>query len=155
MTQRQGGFTLIELLVVLAIMAISLSAVHLALRDNDQQLLEKQAQQLQAQLEKARAISRTSGQTCLWQPNSGGYRISCARSALTPESNSATSNSASSQWQINWLLSQTQVSANTLPVLLGPEPVIAPTRITLSVKDKPQLHISLETDGVSGFEVRP
>ena len=49
--QRQRGLTLLELLVVLAIIAISSAGVALAMRDNSQTQLEREAQRLIAKLE--------------------------------------------------------------------------------------------------------
>jgi general secretion pathway protein H len=56
--QRQRGLTLLELLVVLAIIAISSAGVALAMRDNSQTQLEREAQRLIAKLEAARVQSR-------------------------------------------------------------------------------------------------
>ncbi len=64
--QRQRGLTLLELLVVLAIIAISSAGVALAMRDNSQTQLEREAQRLIAKLEAARVQSRVAGfATCL------------------------------------------------------------------------------------------
>ena len=68
-----GGFTLIELLVVLLIVAIASSAATLALRDNDQLRLEREAERLAAMLESARAQSRASGLPVRWQADASGY----------------------------------------------------------------------------------
>jgi general secretion pathway protein H len=141
--RREGGFTLIELLVVLAIIALTLSVATLALSDSDQQQLEKDAQKLQAQLEKARALSRTSGQIWYWQATPRGYRISGG------------SLNAETEMGGDWQLPQTQVTPSDRPIVLGPEPVIEPTRISLSLSHKPHIHISLQTDGVAGFEIKP
>jgi general secretion pathway protein H len=140
----QRGFTLIELLVVLAIMAICVAGASLSLRDSAQEGLEREAQQLIAQLDKARALSRTSAQAIVWQATPTGY-------AFMPSAAS----SKIATVQVAWLLPQTQVSTTTPRVFLGPEPVIAPTQITLSLSDKPQLRVHVQTDGVGGFELRP
>jgi general secretion pathway protein H len=138
------GFTLVELLVVLGIIALTISAVSLSIGDTRQQLLEKDVQQLQAQLEKARAIARTSEQTWYWQAVPGGYKISSTAAAAS-----------SPEVRINWRLPQTQILPSEPIVILGPEPVIPPARLTLSLSDQPQIRISLQTDGASGFEVVP
>jgi len=174
--QRQQGLTLLELLVVLAIIGFSLAGVSLSLRDSNQTQLEREAQRLVAVLEAARAQSRTSGMALIWQPTADGFVI---RPALAPNqalSNtapfSATGNTASPIATRNepWLTNGTQATTstatqntnNTTPtnlVVLGPEPILAPARITLSVATsnsaKPAPSLSIGTDGLRPFQVVP
>lgn len=162
--QRQQGLTLLELLVVLAIIGFSVAGVSLSLRDSNQTQLEREAQRLVAVLEAARAQSRTSGVALIWQPTAEGFVI---RPAIAP--NQALSNSASpiATRTETWLTTGTQAAIstatnNTTPtnlVLLGPEPILAPARITLSVATsnsaKPFPTLSIGTDGLRPFQVVP
>jgi general secretion pathway protein H len=151
--QRQHGLTLLELLVVLAIIGFAMAGVSLSLRDSSQTQLEREAQRLIALLEAARAQSRTSGVAVVWQPTPEGFAI---RSPLATRTEA-------------WLTAGTQAvvstavpSPNTATanlVVLGPEPILAPTRITLNVTSAnntpstPTLRIG--TDGLQPFKVVP
>jgi general secretion pathway protein H len=158
--QRQQGLTLLELLVVLAIIGFSVAGVSLSLRDSNQTQLEREAQRLVAVLEAARAQSRTSGVALIWQPTAEGFVI---RPAIAP--NQALSNSASpiATRTETWLTTGTQAAINTATrtnlVLLGPEPILAPARITLSVATsnsaKPAPTLIIGTDGLRPFQVVP
>jgi len=156
--QRQRGLTLMELLVVLAIIGFAMAGVSLAMRDSRQTQLEREAQRLTAQLEAARAQSRTSGVALVWRTNADGY-------AITP---TAAGSGLATRQEI-WLNPNTQAQANTTGanasnvVVLGPEPIITPASITLSVLPEPgsttnanqirQLRIA--TDGLRPFQVVP
>ncbi len=158
--QRQQGLTLLELLVVLAIIGFSVAGVSLSLRDSNQTQLEREAQRLVAVLEAARAQSRTSGVALIWQPTAEGFVI---RPAIAP--NQALSNFASpiATRTETWLTTGTQAAINTATrtnlVLLGPEPILAPARITLSVATsnsaKPAPTLIIGTDGLRPFQVVP
>ncbi len=158
--QRQHGLTLLELLVVLAIIGFSVAGVSLSLRDSNQTQLEREAQRLVAVLEAARAQSRTSGVALIWQPTAEGFVI---RPAIAP--NQALSNFASpiATRTETWLTTGTQAAINTATrtnlVLLGPEPILAPARITLSVATsnsaKPAPTLIIGTDGLRPFQVVP
>jgi general secretion pathway protein H len=162
--QRQHGLTLLELLVVLAIIGFSVAGVSLSLRDSNQTQLEREAQRLVAVLEAARAQSRTSGVALIWQPTAEGFVI---RPAIAP--NQALSNSASpiATRTETWLTTGTQAAISTATnnttrtnlVVLGPEPILAPARITLSVATsnsaKPFPTLSIGTDGLRPFQVVP
>ena len=174
--QRQQGLTLLELLVVLAIIGAAMAGVSLSLRDSNQTQIEREAQRLIAVLEAARAQSRTSGMALIWQPTAEGFVI---RPAIAPNQtlsntapSSATGNTASpiATRAETWLAAGTQaaISAvtqntnNTTPanlVVLGPEPIFAPARITLSVATsnsaKPAPSLSIGTDGLRPFQVVP
>jgi general secretion pathway protein H len=175
--QRQLGLTLLELLVVLAIIGFAMAGVSLSLRDSSQTQIEREAQRLVAVLEAARAQSRTSGIALIWQSTPEGFVI---RPALAPNqvqgNNTAiastpanVSNPIASRTE-TWLTAGTQAVVNTASVsanntaaanlvVLGPEPILTPTRITLSVtaanntKTAPALNIG--TDGLRPFQVVP
>jgi general secretion pathway protein H len=175
--QRQHGLTLLELLVVLAIIGFSVAGVSLSLRDSNQTQLEREAQRLVAVLEAARAQSRTSGIALIWQPTPEGFVI---RPTLVPNPSQG-SNTAIASTPINasnpiaartetWLTAGTQAVVstatasinNTAPanlVVLGPEPILTPARITLSVtaanNTKATPALTIATDGLRPFQVLP
>lgn len=181
--QGQRGFTLLELLVVMAIIALSMLGIGLSLRDNHQTQLEREAQRLVALLEAARAQSRTSGVPLVWQTTAQGFVIGPVQNAASASALSAgnstrtrTSNSSSPPGLAprtqTWLSADTQAvvsraaNADTaLPpnlVVLGPEPILSPTRITLSGAQtgtssatSPSLSLTLGTDGLHPFQVLP
>jgi general secretion pathway protein H len=162
--QRQRGLTLLELLVVLAIIGFGMAGVSLAMRDSRQTQLEREAQRLNAQLEAARAQSRTSGVALIWRTTADGYAIT-----------SAVAGSGLATRQEMWLNPNTQAQVNTRAanpgnvVVLGPEPIITPASITLSVSPEPgstansaqmqQLpalqQLRIATDGLRPFQVVP
>jgi general secretion pathway protein H len=165
--QRQHGLTLLELLVVLAIIGVAMAGVSLSLRDNDQTQLEREAQRLVAVLEASRAQSRTSGMALIWQTTAEGFVI---RPALapnqTPSSNTMPSLATGSNANPiatrteTWLTNGTQAVISTANlVVLGPEPILAPARITLSVATnnsaKPAPTLSIGTNGLRPFQVMP
>ncbi len=165
--QRQQGLTLLELLVVLAIIGFAMAAVSLSLRDSSQTQIEREAQRLVAVLEAARAQSRTSGIALIWQATPEGFVI---RPALTPNpaqaNNSATASTPSNPIAARtetWLAAGTQAAVTTATaatlVVLGPEPILAPARITLSVATansaKPATSLSIGTDGLQPFQIVP
>jgi general secretion pathway protein H len=152
--QRQRGLTLLELLVVLAIIGLAMAGVSLSLRDNAQTQLEREAQRLIAVLEASRAQSRTSGVAVRWQATPEGFVIQSPLATRTEP----------------WLTPGTQATVNNAPsasrgnapaalVLLGPEPIIAPVRISLSVSEAPLARsastLSIGTDGLQPFHVLP
>ena len=179
--QRQHGLTLLELLVVLAIIGFAMAGVSLSLRDSSQTQLEREAQRLVAVLEAARAQSRTSGIALIWQPTPEGFVI---RPALTPNAAqgnntviTATPSNATNPIAARtetWLTAGTQAAIstasassaaltnNTAPtnlVVLGPEPILTPARITLSVtaanNTKATPALTIGTDGLHPFQVLP
>ncbi len=175
--QRQHGLTLLELLVVLAIIGFAMAGVSLSLRDSNQTQIEREAQRLVAVLEAARAQSRTSGVALIWQTTSEGFVIRPAL-ALNPSQGNNTPITSAPSNATNpiaartetWLTVGTQALVSTATasannaapanlVVLGPEPILAPARITLSVAttntSKPSPSLSIGTDGLQPFRVMP
>ena len=151
--QRQRGLTLLELLVVLAIIGFAMAGVSLSLRDSSQTQLEREAQRLVAVLEAARGQSRTSGIPLIWQTTPEGFVI---RPAQTPAANAPSSVAPRSEV---WLAAGTQALASNV-VVLGPEPILTPARITLSVSSPNTLtqgvkQLTIGTDGLRPFQVMP
>ena len=141
--QRQRGFTLLELLVVLAIMAVSVAGVRLTLRDSQATQLTREAQRLVAMLEAARVQSRTRGVPLIWEPSPDGFVIRAATANPTqPLAQTRTE---------AWLTAGTQANS-TQAVVLGPEPILTPIRITLSVAAQ---SLTIATDGLQPFQVLP
>lgn len=141
--QRQRGLTLLELLVVLAIIVVSVAGVRLSLRNHQETQLTREAQRLVAMLEAARVQSRTRGVPLLWEPSPNGFVI-----------RAATANSAQPAVPTRteaWLAAGTQASS-AQAVWLGPEPILVPLRITLSVGAK---SLTMGTDGLRPFQVLP
>jgi general secretion pathway protein H len=149
--QRQRGLTLLELLVVLAIIAISSAGVALAMRDNSQTQLERDAQRLIAKLEAARVQSRAQGVPLIWRATASGFVIE------TPVVGSGFV--AQSE---DWLFGDTSIgmSVGMKTITLGPEPIIPPATITLSkasdqtLGTKP-MSLRIGTDGLEPFHRLP
>ncbi len=158
---RQRGLTLLELLVVLAIIGVAMAGVSLSLRDSSQTQLEREAQRLVAVLEAARAQSRTSGVALVWQATPEGFVV---RPALAPTQGN---NPIASRHE-SWLTAGTQAEVsspatsvnNATPatsVALGPEPLLPPVSITLSLTadNRPSNTLRIGTDGLQPFRVMP
>jgi|APCry1669189665_1035243.scaffolds.fasta_scaffold68406_2 general secretion pathway protein H len=140
----QRGFTLLELLVVLAIMAIGSAAVMLTLRNTPEQALTQDAQRLAAWLDTARAQSRVRGERVVCITNAQGFYF-------TGQSGMALSNELH-PWSYARTRSDLQLNA---PLVLGPEPMIGPQRVTLYLQDAPQTRVVVATDGLRDFGVLP
>ena len=127
------GFTLLELLLVVAIVAIASVGVSLSMRDSSQSRLESEAQRLSAVLEAARAQSRASGAPVRWQATDGGYTL----------------NGKAQAW------ASSGISASSLqPLVLGPEPIIAPQSVRIWLTEQAQRSLVVATDGVRPFAVQ-
>lgn len=128
-----GGFTLLELLLVIAIVATASVGVTLAMRDAGQAQLETEAQALAAVLESARARSRASGLPVRWRATATGFAIDDKAQSWTSSGVAASSE---------------------LPLLLGPEPIIAPQSVRLWLVAQPGKSVRVATDGVRPFAVQ-
>lgn len=127
-----GGFTLLELLLVIAIVAIASVGVSLAMRDSAQAQLETEAHRLAAVLEAARAQSRASGLPVRWRATATGFTVD--------------------DQPHTWTSSGIAASADQ-PLLLGPEPIIAPQSVRLWLTTQPQRSVRVATDGVRPFAI--
>jgi len=141
-----GGFTLLELLLVLAIVAMASAGITLALRDSAQARLETDAVRLAALLESARAQSRASGIPVVWRITASGFALDGLHAA-----NRSTSAGTAAP-PTAWLDAQVRASTPA-PLLLGPEPLIAPQSVRLWLQDQPQRSLQVATDGVRPFSV--
>ncbi|WP_124220570.1 prepilin-type N-terminal cleavage/methylation domain-containing protein [Tibeticola sediminis] len=132
-----AGFTLLELLVVLTLIGIATAAVTLSLPDRSEAALEREAIRLAALLESARTQSRASGSPIVWEPVPGGFRW---RGGVAPSA------------EPKWL--EPEISASTrAPLMLGPEPIIAPQSVELRHAALPQRRARISTDGLHPFQV--
>jgi general secretion pathway protein H len=134
------GFTLLELLVVITVIALGTAGVALAMRDAGQTSLEREALRLSALLDAARSQSRASGVMVTWE--------AVQDNASTP----------AMRWRglrskeplpTQWLNTQTRATTPRV-VVLGPDPVIAPQRVRLTLGTERR---DVVTDGVGSFKV--
>lgn len=146
MKPRCAGFTLIELMIVVALIALAASVVSLALRNPTDTQLEQEGARLAALLESARAEARAAGLAVQWLPRSADADRSSAdfRFVGLP---------ASAGLPQRWLTAGVTAMVIGAPaVVLGPEPMIGPQRIALSLEDR---RLTLATDGLGPFTVTP
>ncbi len=146
--------------MVLAIVAFASAGVGFAMRDDTQTRLEREALRLSALFEAARARSQASGVAVVWRAGAHGFQFDGLQTAA-PEAD----------WPSQWLdpdtrvevaasadapLGQAQTSATspTQRLLLGPEPILSPQRLTLYSAAQPQQRVQLATDGVRPFAVQ-
>ena len=139
------GFTLLELLVVIAIMALATAGVSLAMRDNSQTTLEREAQRLAVLFESARAQSRTSGVRVVWHTTDNGFQFDGLAPGALPG---------------RWLAEGTTVRG-TSSIQLGPEPIIGPQAVELLASQpagqstgQASLSLRVTTDGLRPFAVQ-
>lgn len=136
------GFTLLELLVVVALIAVATAGVSLSLRDNAESALARDAQRLASLLEAARAQARASGVAAQWQPTATGFEfVGLPRRTLPSQ----------------WLNDSTRAFV-TVPIVLGPEPMIGPHTVALSFvppnAQNPPTRLWVVTDGLRPFAVQ-
>ncbi len=136
--RQASGFTLLELLVVVAIIAMGTAGVSLAMRDNADSALEREAQRLAALLESARAQSRASGMPVVWRAGPEGFEFQGIAPGAIPN---------------QWIGSDTVVRG-TATLLLGPEPLIDPQSVELSSEGRPDKSLRVATDGLRPFSVQ-
>jgi general secretion pathway protein H len=135
----QHGFTLLELMVVVAVVAMATAGVSLALRDASANALDREAARLSAMLSAAHAQARTEGVPLQWRATVQGFVLGqTTHMWLAPgtrahiDTPDATGNRASDS------------------LVLGPEPMMAPQRLTLSLQGR---QVTLATDGLRPFSL--
>jgi general secretion pathway protein H len=136
------GFTLIELIVVIAVIAIGVAVTTLALRDPEASQLEREAARLSALLESARAEARSLGLPARWQPAADPTATEQFRFVGLPPSSDQPSRFLAPGVQAQVL--------GATALMLGPEAIIAPQRVLLSLGKQ---RILLATDGLGPFSV--
>jgi general secretion pathway protein H len=134
------GFTLLELLVVITVIALGTAGVALAMRDSGQTSLEREALRLSALLDAARSQSRASGVMVTWEAVQDDSALPFMRwRGLRNKEPLPT----------QWLDTQTRATTSKV-VVLGPDPVIAPQRVRLTLGTERR---DVVTDGVGSFKV--
>ena len=131
-----AGFTLLELLLVVALIAMVGAGVAFSLRETGDQQLEREAQRLAAMLDAARAQSRATGVSVVWQADDDGFTFSGLQSEQVPHT--------------PWLAPGTSVR-ESLPVVLGPDPIIERQQIELVLGAR---SLRIATDGLRPFAVQ-
>lgn len=134
------GFTLLELLVVITVIAMGTAGVALAMRDSGQTQVEREATRLAALLDAARSQSRLTGTQVTWQFEMDDKNIPLMRwQGLRQKEPLPT----------HWLSAQVMLR-DAKQLVLGPDPVIGPQRIRLTIAADSRYVV---TDGVGAFAV--
>ena len=135
------GFTLVELLVVLVLIGIAVSVTTLALRDPSAAKLEQEAARLAALLEAGRAEARALGLPVRFELGNAEPGLGFRFVGLPPEL----------KLPQHWLNEDLHAEIpEARALVLGPEPLIGPQRILLSLGER---QVVLATDGLAPFAV--
>ena len=136
------GFTLLELLVVIALIALSTAGVALAMRDSGETTLEREALRLSALFDAARSQSQASGVAVTWEvaTNQNNASSMLWRGLRSKEPLPTT-----------WLDARIEARIEGgSRLVLGPDPVIAPQRVQLTLGGDSR---TIASDGVGAFQV--
>jgi len=136
------GFTLLKLLVVVALIAVATAGVSWSLQGSADNALERDADRLANLLETARAQARANGSAVVWRTQSRGDSQGFVFEGLPPPG-----------LPRDWLNSSTRVAPDTV-LLLGPEPLMAPRAVALSISTRPERQLWVVTDGLRPFKVQ-
>lgn len=146
----ERGFTLIELMVVITLIAIATAGVSFAIRDNQSTLLDREADRLSVILETARVQSRSSGVSMAWLPLAQGFVVlPAAELSAVPLEIAANRISPWLSNDMNVQIVSKSVAARSM--LLGAEPMIAPSSVVLSLGAR---RVLVATDGLRPFSVQ-
>lgn len=140
---RQRGFTLLELMVVITIVALATAGVSLSLRDSAASQLEREAQRLTALLTTAHAQARTVGVPLWWRATPQGFELAGRNHLWLTEGTRAHLNAPG-------LSPGASDAPSANEMALGPEPMMAPQRLTLSLQGRA---VTLATDGLRPFSL--
>ncbi|MDO5654287.1 MAG: type II secretion system protein, partial [Brachymonas sp.] len=151
------GFTLIEIMVVMAIVAVASAGAMLALRDTAQNQMDREAVRIAALLEGARAQSRATGVPVVWRGSAAGFEF-----AGLPEVKDKNQPGSADAFPREWL-TPVQIGASgrldalrhdgQAALVLGPEPMLPPQKLTLSLPERPDIQRTIASDGVRPFAV--
>lgn len=143
--RRASGFTLIELLVVMVLIALATATVGLALRDPNQDRLQREAERLIALLETARAEARAGGLEVRWRPvaNASGEPAEFRFLGLPRRIELPT----------RWLGDppSVELERGATELLLGPEPLLPPQGLRLRLG---QQQLRIASDGLQPFAIQ-
>ena len=131
------GFTLLELLVVLAIIGVAAGGIMLGLRDSQETTLYKQAEQIAAVMEIGRAQSRARGLAVEFAVDEEGFMVKDPSVAIDEKKRTP------------WLAKGISVSGS-LPVRLGPEPILPAQTIVISLGER---SLRVGTQGLKPFAI--
>jgi general secretion pathway protein H len=143
-TALPHGFTLLELLVVVALIAVATAGVSLSLRDSAHSALQRDAERLAVLLETGRAQARANGLPVVWRTQDLAPNTvqSFVFEGLPPPG-----------LPQNWLADSTRATPGSA-ITLGPEPLIEPQAVALSVPQSPGQTLWVVTDGLRPFKVQ-
>lgn len=147
---RSRGFTLIELMVVITLIAIATAGVSFSIRDNESTLLDREAERLSVILETARVQSRSSGVALAWLPLAQGFVVLPAVE-LKGRPLEIDAGRISPWLSNNMNVQIVSNSVATRSMLLGAEPMIAPSSVVLSLGAR---RLLVATDGLRPFTVQ-
>jgi general secretion pathway protein H len=138
------GFTLLELMVVVALAAMLAAGLSFSLRDSSQQQLEREALRLGSLLDAARAQARTSGAPIVWRATAQGFEFIGA----SPRRDASESLTEPRAWLVPGTTARVTEPANAPVLVLGPEPLNPPQRLTLSLGER---RLELASNGLRAF----
>ena len=125
-------------MVVVTLIALASVGVTLALRDSSDSALDRDAQRLAAVLEAARAQARANDSLVWWQARGEGFVLQGLPGPQTVQP---------------WLSPDTRTSTTT-PLLLGPEPLLAPQQVVLWNARRPEIRRQVSSDGLRPFALQ-
>ena len=139
------GFTLLELMVVVALAAMMAAGLTFSLRDSRLQQLEREGLRLASLLDAARAQARTSGTPIVWRATAQGFEFIGA----SPRRDASESLTEPRAWLVPGTAVQViEPAGNLRELVLGPEPLGSPQRLSLTLADQ---RLELASNGLRAF----
>lgn len=149
----QAGFTLLELLVVLVIMGIMLGAISINAMQSTHQRLQADAQRISLLLQMAREEAIVRNRQTAFEVIENGYRFMVLNDnkweAITDVDTLRGREFMVPQTRLN-IISNDAVSAESLRIVFGREPVSRPFVMNMRVAED---QVSISADGVGHFVV--
>lgn len=143
-TTAARGFTLLELMVVVALAAMMAAGLTFSLRDSSAQQLEREGLRLSSLLDAARAQARTSGAPIVWRATAQGFEFIGA----SPRRDASESLTEPRAWLVPGTNARVSEPADTPELVLGPEPLNPPQRLTLTLAGR---QLELVSNGLRAF----
>lgn len=144
MTAGSRGFTLLELMVVVALAAMMAAGLTFSLRDGSLQQLEREGLRLASLLDAARAQARTSGTPIVWRATAQGFEFLGA----SPRRDASESLVEPRAWLVPGTSAQVTEPTGAPVLVLGPEPLNPPQRLTLMLAGR---QLELASNGLRPF----